>query len=200
MLVQILHFQEAALGRDVSMFRSNFITPRQRDGTSGQSCSGLFSSAASAAVVDASPTVTSPAPKLYPLGFKVLVLYSCCCCLCPCCCAVQAMPPRVCPKLPIKLITDPAVGGALHAIALKVYDIRRARSIKAIEWQNPGKRQEVRQQQEHYGQLRQLWQLRQHQQCVRACWHGDECHWQRHSTGSWLACCCGEAALLQDGG
>jgi hypothetical protein len=53
----------------------------------------------------------------------------------------------VCPKLPIKLITDPAVGGALHAIALKVFDIRRARSIKAIEWQNPGKRQEVRQQQ-----------------------------------------------------
>jgi hypothetical protein len=53
------------------------------------------------------------------------------------------MPPRVCPKLPIKLITDPAVGGALHAIALKVADIRRARSLKAIEWQNPGKRQEV---------------------------------------------------------
>jgi hypothetical protein len=55
----------------------------------------------------------------------------------------QAMPPKVCPKLPIKLVTDPSVGGALHAIALKVYDIRRQRGLKAIEWQNPGKRKEV---------------------------------------------------------
>lgn len=54
------------------------------------------------------------------------------------------MPPKPLPKLPIKLITDPAVGGALHAIALKVYDIRRQRGLKAIEWQNPGKRREVR--------------------------------------------------------
>ncbi len=53
------------------------------------------------------------------------------------------MPPRIMPKLPIKLITDPAVGGALHAIALKVVDARRARGLKAIEWQNPGKRKEV---------------------------------------------------------
>jgi hypothetical protein len=68
---------------------------------------------------------------------------------------LQAMPPRVCPKLPIKLITDPAVGGALHAIALKVFDIRRARSIKAIEWQNPGKRQEVRKQQQQQRQQQQ---------------------------------------------
>eukprot|EP00775_Hariotina_reticulata_P005697 gene5697-5935_t len=55
----------------------------------------------------------------------------------------DAMPPRPAPKLPIKLLTDPAVGGALHAIALKLHDIRRTRSLKAIEWQNPGKRKEV---------------------------------------------------------
>jgi hypothetical protein len=54
------------------------------------------------------------------------------------------MPPRPAPKLPIKLLTDPAVGGALHAIALKLHDIRRTRNLKAIEWQNPGKRKEVR--------------------------------------------------------
>lgn len=53
------------------------------------------------------------------------------------------MPPRSAPKLPIKLVTDPSVGGALHAIALKLYDIRRTRGLKAIEWQNPGKRNEV---------------------------------------------------------
>jgi hypothetical protein len=55
----------------------------------------------------------------------------------------QAMPPKAFPKLPIKLITDPSVGGALHAIALKVFDVRRQRGLKAIEWQNPGKRKEV---------------------------------------------------------
>eukprot|EP00878_Enallax_costatus_P033747 GHUV01037300.1.p1 GENE.GHUV01037300.1~~GHUV01037300.1.p1 ORF type:complete len:195 (+),score=40.87 GHUV01037300.1:480-1064(+) len=54
----------------------------------------------------------------------------------------DAMPPRICPKLPIKLLTDPSVNGALHAIALKVYEIKRARGLKAIEWQNPGKRKE----------------------------------------------------------
>lgn len=53
------------------------------------------------------------------------------------------MPPKPLPKLPIKLVTDPTVGGALHAIALKVFDIRRQRGLKAIEWQNPGKRKEV---------------------------------------------------------
>jgi hypothetical protein len=54
------------------------------------------------------------------------------------------MQPKAAPKLPIKLITDPSVGGALHAIALKVHDIKRQRNLKAIEWQNPGKRREVR--------------------------------------------------------
>jgi hypothetical protein len=53
------------------------------------------------------------------------------------------MQPKAAPKLPIKLITDPSVGGALHAIALKVHDIKRQRNLKAIEWQNPGKRREV---------------------------------------------------------
>jgi hypothetical protein len=56
----------------------------------------------------------------------------------------QAMPPRMMPKLPVKLVTDPVVGGGLHAVALKVAEIKKARGLKAIEWTNPRMRKEVR--------------------------------------------------------
>jgi hypothetical protein len=54
------------------------------------------------------------------------------------------MPPRMMPKLPVKLVTDPVVGGGLHAVALKVAEIKKARGLKAIEWTNPRMRKEVR--------------------------------------------------------
>lgn len=101
MLVQILHFQEAALGKDVSYSGGCWM----------------------AAAVFAAENLVG--------NIRVLRVL------------LQAMPPRICPKLPIRLITDGSVNGALHAIAVKVHEIKRARALKAIEWQNPGKRKEV---------------------------------------------------------
>lgn len=75
--------------------------------------------------------------------------------------SIQAMPPKPVPKLPIKLLTNPSVGGALHAIALKLFDIRRARGLKAIEWQNPGRRKEVKRVVGFWG-------------CYNCCWRGRE--------------------------
>lgn len=50
---------------------------------------------------------------------------------------------RVFPKLPPRLFEDVSEDGALHAIATKLYSIRKSRDLKAFEWMNPGKRKEV---------------------------------------------------------
>lgn len=55
--------------------------------------------------------------------------------------ALQSLPPREFPKVPIQLLEDVRPDGALYTVAARLAAIKRADlSIKAFEWLNPGQR------------------------------------------------------------
>lgn len=61
-----------------------------------------------------------------------------------CTALLQALPPRIMRKLPMKLLEDASPDGGLFHIARYVAQQKIKRSLKTIEWAQPYARQQVR--------------------------------------------------------